>query len=128
MHDSLRNMTAELLQQVSKDVEIEPALINITNENLPPGSNLADGARLDVSARGFWTPLDGTFTDIRVLHPQAQSNSNKSITQMYRSHEQAKKNTYNQRVLRVEKATFTPLVFSTTGGMGGEADRFFKHL
>ena len=28
----------------------------------------------------------------------------------------------------MEKASFTPLVFSTTGGMGGEADRFFKHL
>ena len=26
------------------------------------------------------------------------------------------------------KACFTPLVFSTTGGMGGEAEKFFKHL
>ena len=28
----------------------------------------------------------------------------------------------------MEKATFTPLIFSTTGGMGSEAVRFFKHL
>ena len=28
----------------------------------------------------------------------------------------------------VEKGTFTPLVFSTTGGMGTEALQFYKHL
>ena len=47
---------------------------------------------------------------------------------MYLTHEREKKNKYNARVLQVDKASFTPLVFSTTGGMGGEADRFFKHL
>ena len=47
---------------------------------------------------------------------------------MYHSHESEKKRKYNERVLQVEKASFTPLVFSTTGGMGSEADRFFKHL
>ena len=39
-----------------------------------------------------------------------------------------KKNKYVDRVLKVEKGTFTPLVFSTTGGMGNEAIRFYKHL
>ena len=47
---------------------------------------------------------------------------------MYRTHENEKKYKYNARVLQVEKATFTPLVFSTTGGMGEEAVRFYKHL
>ena len=47
---------------------------------------------------------------------------------MYRAHENEKKYKYNARVLQVEKASFTPLVFSTTGGMGSEANRFFKHL
>ena len=28
----------------------------------------------------------------------------------------------------MEKASFTPLVFSTTGGMGVEATKFYKHL
>ena len=28
----------------------------------------------------------------------------------------------------MEKASFTPLVFSTTGGMGREAVTFYKHL
>ena len=33
---------------------------------------------------------------------------------------------YNQRVIKVEKATFTPLVFTTTGGMGEECAAFLK--
>ena len=41
-----------------------------------------------------------------------------SIPAMYISHEIEKKRKYNSRVLNVEKAAFTPLVFSTTGGMG----------
>ena len=39
-----------------------------------------------------------------------------------------KKNSYVDRVLNVEKGTFTPLIFSATGGMGGEASRFYKRL
>ena len=128
-HDSLKRTTAELLEKTScKDVVIEPPLINITSEQLRPGTIKTDGARLDISVRGFWTPLDRTFTDVRVLHPQALSNRTTSLHQMYRKHEMEKKNAYLERVLKVEKGTFTPLVFSTTGGMGVEATRFYKHL
>ena len=47
---------------------------------------------------------------------------------MYLSHENSKKREYNQRVLDIEKATFTPFVMSTTGGLATEATRFLKHL
>ena len=127
-HDSLKGTIAKLIEQVCKDSVVEPSLIPITTEQLHKGTDLSDGARLDVSTRGFWTPLDRAFTDIRVLHPQAQSNANTNLYQMYRKHEMEKKNKYNDRVLQVEKGTFTPLVFSTTGGMGNEAARFLKHL
>ena len=110
-------------------MSIEPSLINVTTEELPSSTTTADGARLDISVRGFWSPLDKAFLDVRVLHPQALSNQkHKSLNQMYAAHEREKKLKYNQRILQVEKACFTPLVFSTTGGMGPEADRFFKHL
>ncbi len=49
-HDSLKNITAELLSQVCKDVTIEPTLINVTSEQLPNGTKTEDGAQLDVSA------------------------------------------------------------------------------
>ncbi len=46
----------------------------------------------------------------------------------HKKHEGEKKRGYNARVLNVEKATFTPLVFSTHGGMGQEAESFHKRL
>ena len=42
--------------------------------------------------------------------------------------EESKKRTYNQRIIQVEKASFTPLVFSTTGGMAPESTRFHRRL
>ena len=51
-----------------------------------------------------------------------------TIDAAFEKHETEKKRTYNRRVLEVEKATFTPLVFSTTGGMGKEAELFHKRL
>ena len=39
-----------------------------------------------------------------------------------------KKNAYNDRILQVEKATFTPLVFTTSGGMAKECTKFHKKL
>ena len=51
-----------------------------------------------------------------------------SVKKMYHHHEQRKKAEYNRRVLDVEKGCFTPLVFSTTGGMAPEAQTFFKRM
>ena len=128
-HDAMKETTAELMRNGGcRDVQVEPMLLNVTTEQLPAGANKADGARLDVCARSFWTPLDRAFTDVRVLNPQAMSNSVHSIPTMYKKHEDEKKNAYMARVLNVEKASFTPLVFSTTGGMGNEATKFYKHL
>ena len=39
-----------------------------------------------------------------------------------------KKRAYNQRVREVEHATFTPLVFSATGGLGIQVSTFYKRL
>ena len=73
-------------------------------------------------------PLGRAFFDIRVLHPGAPTNASRTISQMYIQQENEKKRKYNNRVIDVEKGTFTPLVFSTTGGMGKEASTFVKRL
>ena len=39
-----------------------------------------------------------------------------------------KKRKYQQRVLDVEKETFTTLVFGTNGGMGAECQLFLKNV
>ena len=44
------------------------------------------------------------------------------------SHEQEKKRNYSERVLQVERGTFTPIVGSTFGGWGKEADKHHKRI
>ena len=92
------------------------------------GTNIQDGARSDISAAGLWQPLSRAFLDIRVFNPLALSNATKSVEQMYMAHEQSKKRQYNARILEVEKGTFTPVVFSCSGGSSPEASRLLKAI
>ena len=47
---------------------------------------------------------------------------------LYRQHEHEKKHMYASRVMEVEQATFTPLVFTTTGGMAPKCQVYHKRL
>ena len=105
------------------DVQVEPALQPITGEELARGTNQAPDARLDVHCRGFWERQRAAFFDIRVCHPNADSYRDLSPKQIYRIHENEKKRKYNSRVTEIEQGTFTPLVFTTTGGMADECLR-----
>ena len=68
------------------------------------------------------------FYDVRVFNPSAQSNHQASLSSIYRRHEMEKKRSYEQRIREVEHSTFTPLVLSSTGGMGKAATTFYKRL
>ncbi len=35
---------------------------------------------------------------------------------------------YNQQVTDIEQGTFTPLIFTTTGGMGEECEKYHSRL
>ena len=127
-HNQMRDLQAHWLSDVCYDVRTEPTVLPLTGERFHYRSaNIAEGARLDISARGVWTSMDKTFFDVRIFHPEAKSNIGE-IKQICSNHEAEKKRTYNDRVLQVEKSSFTPLVFSTTGVMGTEAERFNKRL
>ena len=110
-----RDTEAKFIQEVCKDVKIEPELIPIEQDGIQ--GNTADKARLDISARGVWSQCEKTFFDVRVTHPNAESMKAKSLQQIYKHNEAEKKRLYNDRVINCEKATSTPLVFTTTGGM-----------
>ena len=127
-HNAVRDTAHEVLKEVCNDVRLEPALLPVTGEELPPGTNVTDGARADVSALGFWQPLNRAFFDVKVINPFAQSNWSKKIEDMYKFHESLKKKEYNARILEVEKGSFSPLVFTCTGGAGPEATKFIKRL
>ena len=126
-HNNIRNFEASLLSDICKDVKIEPELLPI-GDNSTNSSNSAEKARLDVSAIGIWSQMERTFLDVRVFHPNSASYMNTDPQQLYIQHEREKKRMYNDRILQVEKGSFSPLIFSTTGGMGPEATRFHKRV
>ena len=116
-HNGLRDPEAEMLITVRNDVEIEPVLQEINGESLKRGANRAPDALLDISARGFWKRQRTAFFDVRVCHPNAGSYRDPSPKEIYRQCESEKIRKYASRVMEVEQCTFTPHVFTTTGGM-----------
>ena len=128
-HNELRDLTAGWLQEVCHDVAIEPPLQPLTGESITPASaNRSEDARADVHARGFWGRRQSAFFDVRVFHPNAPSYRQTQIASLFRRHELEKKREYGDRVRNVEFASFTPLVFSTFGGLGREATIFYSRL
>ena len=89
---------------------------------------MREGARLDISAVGFWGPLQRTLFDVRIFHPGAASYRDVDIDELYRRHQNEKIGQYRERTLQVEKATFTPLIYSTNGGMAPETLASQKRL
>ena len=83
---------------------------------------------MDIGARGFWARERSTFFDVRVCHPNADSYKNLTPEPIYKLHENDKKRLYSSRVLEVERGTFKPFVFTTTGGMSDECQRYHSCL
>jgi len=79
-------------------------------------------------ARGFLGEPEVGFFDVRICHPNADSYRDMDPNRIYRQYETEKKGQYASRILEVEQATFTPLVFSTTRGMGVECMRCHSRL
>ena len=130
-HDGLRDFNAKLLNKVQTDVEIEPALIPITNPNSTAdinGNNTADGARADIRARGFWRNGQSAFFDVRVTNPFSASAIKTPISKIFDQHERQKKREYNWRIMNVDNGTFTPLIYSVSGSIGKECSKFYSHL
>ena len=109
---------------------IEPPLQPLSDEHLEyRTANREDGARLDVMAQGFWaSDRQCAFFDVRVFNPFAHFHRNHSLTSCYRRHEQEKRRAYDQRVREIEHGCFSPLVFSTSGGMGPTDKVVYKKL
>ena len=127
-HNELRDLEAEMLRMVCNDVEVEPVLHEVTGETLNHGANKAPDARLDIHARGFWERQRSVIFDVRVCHPNADSYRDLTPKQIYKKHENEKKRQYAERVMEIEQGTFTPLVFTTTGGMADECVKYHSRL
>ena len=129
-HNEIRDLTADLMTEVCYGVGTEPGLQPVTKEQLTHKSaNTEDGARLDIVAENFWRrDRQHAFFDVRVFKPFAQSHCNSPLAQCYRKQELEKKRVYEERVREVEHGTFSPLVFTTAGGLGPTATVVYKRL
>ena len=112
------------------DVAIEPVLQPITVETFQRRSTSTENsAHLDIQARGFWgSRSESAFFDVRIFNPNAPSNHTSSSAACYHRHEQAKRNLYEEPIHEVERASFTPLVFMTSGGASTLTSTCLKHL
>ena len=116
-HNAVRDSILDMVNETCKDVKLDPELLPLSGETIyNKKANVSEGARSDISALGLWQPMCRAFLDIRVFNPLAQTNWKKQIPDMYVYQEGLKKDEYNERILEVEKASFTPLVFSCSGG------------
>ena len=118
-----------MLQMVCNHVEVDPVLQEITGAVLTRGTtDKAPVARLDIHARGFWERQTFAFFDVRVCHSNADSYKDLSPKQISLENENEKKSMYANKVIEVEQATFTPLVYATKGGMAKEFRRCHSRL
>ena len=127
-HNEVRDLTAEILNEVCSQVSVEPTLTPLTGEEFRQASVIkTDNARADICARSFWIKGQTAYCDVRVFNPLANCYMNQSLSAAHKKNEAEKKRQYNQRILQVEQGSFTPLVFSCFGGFSRECNRFFSH-
>ena len=68
-HNEVRDITATLLSDVCKDVELEPSLLTLNGEQqmMRKTAKTNDEVRVDICARSFWVSGQRAFFDVRVL-------------------------------------------------------------
>ncbi|KAG0726637.1 hypothetical protein GWK47_036133 [Chionoecetes opilio] len=115
-----------MLREVCRDVSIEPNLLPMDGEQLQ--YRTANEARVDVSARGFWTREQRAFMDIRIFDPMAACHRGISLEAAHQRNEQEKIRAYGDMIQHVDQGSFTLLVFTTSGGMGPKSKCFYSRL
>ena len=73
-------------------------------------------------------PARTLFFNVRVTNAHSTSQIHLTTESVLKKHEQEKKRGYSRRIMNIEHGTFTPLVFSVSGGMGKECPMFHKHV
>ena len=56
------------------------------------------------------------FFDVRIFNPFAKTHLDQKLDTVFKNQEALKKAAYNERVIRVEHGSFTPVVISAFGG------------
>ncbi|KAG0712437.1 hypothetical protein GWK47_018459 [Chionoecetes opilio] len=119
-----------MLREVCRDVTTEPTLLHLNGEHVQyRTANTTNEARVDVSdARGFWTRGQRAFMDIRIFDPMVACHQRITLEAAHQKNEREKIRNYGDRIRNVDHCSFTPLVFTTSGGMGPKAKCFYSRL
>ena len=133
-HNEMRDIIATCLSKVCSDVQTEPHLFpqddarRLQTEAESGENHVNQDVRLDIRARGFWGGrMELAFFDVRVFNPFARSAVTIPLAQLHARQEAEKRRKYENRLL-AENCSFTPLVFSTSGGCSPLTARFLKKL
>ena len=91
-HNNIQDIFGSLVSEIYNDVTIEPQLTHLSSETFTLQSTTTDDdARLDVSARGFWSRGARAFFEVRVFNPMARSYRSTPIETLYKRFEKEKK-------------------------------------
>ena len=128
-HDEVRDLTASMLREVCHDVSTEPTLLPLDGEHMQyRTANTSNEARVDISARGFWTRGQKSFIDVRIFDPMAPCHRELTLEAAHQRNEREKIRAYGERIQHVDQGSFTPLVFTTSSGNCPKAKRFYSKL
>ena len=115
-----------MLREVCHNVTVEPALQPVSEEVFQNrGSSTNEGARLDIAVDNFW---EGGQRDVRVFNPCAPTYRNLTLKSCYIRVEREKQRKFDDRIREMEFGSFSPLIFSTSGGYGPIAPTVYKRL
>ena len=97
-HNEIRDVSANLMDDVCHDVQIEPKLQSLDGDIFSSNSTTTDDdARLEIKANGLWCSRSNrTLFDVKIFNPHAKS-CPKTIQDAYKYHESIKRNKYEER-------------------------------
>ena len=84
-HNNVRELEANLLKTTLNDVEVEPKLQKIDNEEL--NGLTGDDARPDVRARGVWKQGQNAFFDIHLTNTNTCSQKHSPVSTILKKNE-----------------------------------------
>lgn len=128
-HDAPKKLFAKWCSGAFRDIELEPPLEPLSGEAFVyKSAKKEDEARSDVRVRGFWGNYRNAFFEFRVFYPHAQSYKSTKPEALYKQIARTRRREYGERVLQVEDGDFTPMILSSSGGMGEEMSMALKHV
>ena len=81
-YNNLCDLTANLLTEVRKDIDIEPQLLPVTGKKFSNRtSSTSNEGRVDTQSREYWVRGQLAFFDVRVFDTNANRYLNKALPQ-----------------------------------------------